>query len=144
MKDKPPRILQLRSFILVLLAAMSSTLSAQPKQEYLFYHLGSRNGLVSNEVTGTEQDAKGFIWIATLNGLQRYDGRRFLTFQHIPGDTSSIPNDAVYWLHLDKKNRLWLKCGENKMGYFNTADFTFHEVLVRYPEMPCGMLTAVS
>jgi ligand-binding sensor domain-containing protein/signal transduction histidine kinase len=85
---------------------------------------------------GVEQDAKGFIWIATLNGLQRYDGRRFLTFQHIPGDASSIPDDGVYWLHMDKKNRLWLKCRENRMGYFNTDDFTFHEVPVRYPEMP--------
>jgi ligand-binding sensor domain-containing protein len=84
---------------------------------------------------GVAQDAKGFIWIATMNGLQRYDGRRFLTFHHIAGDTSSIPNDGVYLMQMDNKNRLWLNCRENRMGYFTTTDFKFHAVPVRYPEM---------
>jgi hypothetical protein len=38
-------------------------------------------------------------------------------------------------MHLDKKGRLWLKCQENRMGYFNTSDFKFHEVAVRYPQL---------
>jgi ligand-binding sensor domain-containing protein len=106
----------------------------QPKQEYLFYHLGSRNGLLSNEVMDVAQDANGFIWIATLSGLQRFDGRRFLTFQHNPDDPNSLPADAVFGVRIDKKGRLWLRCQENRMGYFNTTDFKFHEVPVRYPE----------
>ena len=125
----------LRTLILFLLAVSSVVASGQPKQEYLFYHLGSRNGLLSNEVMEVAQDANGFIWIGTMNGLQRYDGRRFLTFQHIPGDSNSIPNDGVYGIRLDKKGRLWLKCHENRMGYFTTTDFKFHEVPVRHPEM---------
>ncbi len=119
-----------------LLALVMTELSAQPKQEYLFYHLGSRNGLPSNEVMYVQQDSKGFIWIATLNGLQRYDGRRFLTFNHVTGDPYSIPTDGVHAMYMDKKDRLWLKCGENKMGYMNTTDFRFHEKQVNYPELP--------
>lgn len=124
-----------RSFLLVVLTILNFFSFGQPKQEYLFYHLGPRSGLVSNEIMAVEQDASGFIWIATMNGLQRYDGRRFLTFHHNPADPHSIPNDGVYGLHMDKKNRLWLKCRENRMGYVNTSNFSFHEVPVRYDEM---------
>jgi ligand-binding sensor domain-containing protein/signal transduction histidine kinase len=119
-----------------LLVSMTVPLLAQPKQQYLFYHLGSRNGLVSNEVMCVEQDPKGFIWIGTLNGLQRYDGRRFLSFNHVPGDPFSIPNDGVHSMYMDKKGRLWMKLGENRMGYMNTSDFRFHETPVAYPELP--------
>jgi len=84
---------------------------------------------------GVQQDSKGFIWIATLNGLQRYDGRRFLSFFHTPGDSSSLPNNGVNYIYIDKKDRLWMKCNENRMGYFNTSDFTFHETPVRYPQI---------
>ena len=126
MKDKHPHYLLLRTFLISALVAVSAVTAAQPKQEYLFNHLGSRNGLVSNEVMSVQQDAKGFIWIATLNGLQRYDGRRFLTFFHMPGDSTSLPSSAVHYIYIDKKDRLWMKCDENRMGYFSTSDFTFH------------------
>lgn len=125
----------IRTFIVSLLSSISIISAGQPKQQYLFFHLGSRNGLVSNEVMGVQQDSKGYIWIATLNGLQRYDGHRLLTFNHVPGDPHSLPNDAVSYLYLDKKDRLWMKCNENRIGYFNVSDFTFHETPVHYPEM---------
>ena len=102
----------------------------QLPQQYLFSHLGTRDGLASDQVMNVEQDQKGYLWIATLNGLQRYDGHRFLTFRHKQGNPATLPNDEVYSVRMDK-NRLWVLCGENHIGYFNGSNFAFREVPVR-------------
>lgn len=39
------------------------------------------DGLPNNSVRYIYQDSKGFLWLATLNGLSRYDGNSFLTFR---------------------------------------------------------------
>src|SRR4051812_45385477 len=116
-------------FVYLFLLACISSAAAQ--QEYLFSHLGTREGLVSNDVVSVQQDDKGFIWIATFSGLQRYDGSRLLTFRHKANDNTTIPNNLVVFMKMDKKNRLWIMCDNNGLGYFNTTDFTFHPALVR-------------
>jgi ligand-binding sensor domain-containing protein len=118
----------------VLLIAVSNTVWAQPQQQYLFSHLGTRNGLVSNDIMAVEQDANGYIWVATLNGLQRYDGRRLISFQHNPANPYSIPEGGVHALQFDNKNRLWLLSSGNKVGYFNTSDQKYYNVPVEHPE----------
>ncbi|MBC7949807.1 MAG: hypothetical protein H7Y42_18125 [Chitinophagaceae bacterium] len=132
---KPSAILFARFIYSALLILTLFELEAQPRRQFLFSHLGTRNGLISNQIMSVAQDDRGFIWIATLNGLQRYDGRRFITFQHRIGDPYSLPNNAVHSLYIDRKNRLWMKLGENRLGYMTVNDNKFHEVPVRYPEM---------
>jgi ligand-binding sensor domain-containing protein/two-component sensor histidine kinase len=73
---------------------------------YTFRHLTTSDGLASNQVTGIIQDRKGFIWISTANGLQRYDGYSFTTFQHNPLDTNSIL--AGNCLLEDAERNIWL------------------------------------
>jgi ligand-binding sensor domain-containing protein/two-component sensor histidine kinase len=50
----------------------------QPK--YIFRHIDNTNGLLSNDVFSFAQDSKGYMWIGTAKGLQRYDGLRFVHF----------------------------------------------------------------
>ena len=108
--------------------------SSQTHQKFLFNQIGTAIGLVTEETMGVAQDKQGFLWIATLDGLQRYDGRRFLTFRSNPVVANSLPNDNILTIFFDDKQRLWMRCGGNKMGYFNTANFTFHEVPVELSE----------
>jgi len=60
--------------------------AAQPKaamkqqSPFIFRHLDQSNGLLSNQVFALAQDKKGFIWIGTTRGLQRYDGQRFTNY----------------------------------------------------------------
>ncbi|RYZ35732.1 MAG: hypothetical protein EOP49_33225, partial [Sphingobacteriales bacterium] len=115
---------------LYLLLLSSQMAGAQLRKDYLFSSLSIRNGLISEETVDVQQDSKGFIWIATVDGLQRYEGRRLLTFRHIEGDSTSMPNDNIAQMRLDKKNRLWLLFNENKVGYINPADLSFHLVPV--------------
>jgi ligand-binding sensor domain-containing protein len=51
------------------------------------------------------QDKDGYIWIGSINGLQRYDGTKFLTFRNNRKQPNSLPNDNVTRLFIDKKGR---------------------------------------
>src|SRR3954453_1393343 len=116
-------------FIFLFLITTIGSVSAQ--QEYLFSHLGTREGLASNDVVSVQQDKKGFIWIATFNGLQRYDGSRLLTFRHKAGDFTSIPVNSIMAMQMDSKERLWLLCDNNVIGFFDINKFQYHPVLIR-------------
>ncbi len=105
--------------------------SATAQQEYLFSHLGTHDGLGSNDVVAVQQDKKGFIWIGTFNGLQRYDGSRLLTFRHKADDTTSIPVNSVMAMQMDRKERLWLLCDNYKVGYFDINHFKYYPVQIR-------------
>lgn len=60
---------------------LSSPLYGQQYPGYLFRHIDQADGLLTSGITSIAQDARGYIWIGTLNGLQRYDGTRFLNFR---------------------------------------------------------------
>lgn len=102
---------------------------AQVPSPLIFSRITKKEGLASNTAFQTVRDKQGFLWIATQNGLQRYDGNRFLTFRHIPGDSSSIAENTVNHIFIDSKERLWLLF-DKQTGIFNTASFKFTAVNV--------------
>ena len=68
------------------------------------------DGLPSNSVRYMYQDSKGFLWMGTLNGLSRYDGNSFLTFQPRTGsnDWVSLADNRINYLEEDKNGFLWV------------------------------------
>ncbi len=54
------------------------------------------------------KDSRKLIWIGTDNGIFRYDGANTVYKRHIPGDTTSIPNNSIITITEDKSNHLWL------------------------------------
>lgn len=121
-------------FLIYLTAALLACTRLPAQQQYLFSHLGMRDGLISNVVNGLEQDAKGYIWIATMSGLQRYDGTRFTLWHHKSEGRNALPNDVVLAIRLDKKNRLWVICEYNKVGYIDLENLQYHPVQIDWPE----------
>ena len=107
---------------------------AQSQQHYLFSNITSRNGLASNNVNSLAQDDEGYLWIATVNGLQRYDGSRFTSFYHNPADSNSIPNNHIRLVYFDKHKNLWLNFDNGKMGRFDTHKFVFTETRIIVPD----------
>lgn len=82
-------------------------LAAKPQsQSYLFSRLNVEDGLRSNYVTAIFQDTKGFMWIGTEGGLQRYDGKQFeyFPFEGIP----EIYHEKVQRILEGKNNTLWI------------------------------------
>jgi ligand-binding sensor domain-containing protein/signal transduction histidine kinase len=108
-------------------------------RQYVFRHFSTVNGLASNLVNGIKQDAQGYIWMATINGLQRYDGNKFITFKHIHDDPTSLPNNNIAAIYIDKKNNLWVATVDNKIGLFNTSSFKYREVPLAWDEKNYGL-----
>jgi ligand-binding sensor domain-containing protein len=73
--------------ILTLYCSFSATLArTQPQAGYSFHHISQTDGLLNNTVSSLTQDNRGFIWIATKSGLQRYDGARFVNYRLESGE----------------------------------------------------------
>ena len=65
-------------------------------------HLTSKDGLPSNEVYNIHQDKKGFIWIATDDGLCKYDGFHFTSYHN-----AYMSSKGGSFIKEDKQGRIW-------------------------------------
>ena len=65
------------------------------------------DGLSQSQVTSIRQDATGFIWIATQDGLNRFDGYNFTVFKNEANNENSLPNNYVHFLLPDIHGNLW-------------------------------------
>ena len=80
----------------VLALLVSGTLVAAPPPSLPhFTPITVADGLPSSVVYATVQDARGFIWTGTQDGLARYDGIGFRVYRHDPADPRSIASNDV-------------------------------------------------
>ena len=79
----------------------------------------SDDGLSQNEITCIVQDRKGFLWIGTRGGLNRYDGTNFKIFQNEIGNTNSLVNNSVESLFEDSKGNIWIGTKSNGLSKYN-------------------------
>lgn len=117
------------SFFMIAVLGCSLALAQQSRQ-YSFKKFSVNNGLASNSVLRVAQDRDGFIWLATSNGLQRYDGSSFITFKPEPGNSSSVPDVKITQLYIDRHQHLWLFGDNKKAGIFDTRKFSFTETAI--------------
>lgn len=75
---------------------------------YIFKHLTTADGLINNRVTDLFLDRKGYLWIGTQAGLQRYDGTRFKNYVADIRDTAALYSDRISVVFEDSKERLWV------------------------------------
>ncbi len=98
-------------FWLCLLICMPTAL-ANSRWEALadpaFQHISSEQGLPHGMVSSMVQDQAGFLWIATGNGLARWDGYRIHTYKPRINDPSSMSDIVVQALHIDPAGRMWI------------------------------------
>lgn len=73
-----------------------------------FSHLGADEGLSQGTVSAILQDAHGFMWIGTQDGLDRYDGYSFTHFSQQPNARGSLPRNFVRALAQDRSGTLWI------------------------------------
>lgn len=76
--------------------------------QYRPVFIGVEQGLSSSAVRSIQQDSAGFLWIATWDGLYRYDGHEFRNFNHSPGDKNSLSNNNLVNVAIDGNDRPWV------------------------------------
>lgn len=77
------------------------------------------------------QDSRNYIWIATEDGLNKYDGVRFTVYKNKPGDPATIKNNYIRTVFEDSQGRFWIGCINGLMLYDRAKD-RFSEVPVYF------------
>src|SRR5262245_59817663 len=81
---------------------------SDPGVPLVFRHLGPDNGLSSWRANQVLQDRAGYVWIATPNGLDRFDGYKVKTYRNDPTDRRSLSGSYISALYEDRAGRLWV------------------------------------
>jgi diguanylate cyclase (GGDEF)-like protein len=82
--------------------------SAAPARPIRFDRLSLEQGLSQSTVMDVLQDRRGYVWLATEDGLNRHDGHSFKVYRHDPTDASSLPSSFVWDVEEDAAGDLWL------------------------------------
>jgi signal transduction histidine kinase/CheY-like chemotaxis protein/ligand-binding sensor domain-containing protein len=78
------------------------------KKSFWYTHLTTNEGLSHSYVLSIIQDKDGFMWFGTMDGLNRFDGNKFVIYRNDRKDPNSISHNYIKKLLLDKKGRLWI------------------------------------
>jgi len=99
-----------RKAVLFILMIFSCTSILYAQQKYLLTEFKDIENLTSNIVNYFYQDSYGFLWIATADGLNRYDGKNVKSFKNRQGDNSTIPDNETHVVLEDSENNIWVGC----------------------------------
>lgn len=77
------------------------------------------NGLSQSSVNALLQDDKGFIWIATQDGLNRFDGYSFKVFKHVRDNPTSLSQNYIQSMCDDGSNNIWIGTDGGGLNVFN-------------------------
>lgn len=104
----PFRGVILRTSLSIILCVLLLAAASAQAQFYYFKNYGVSHGLSSNTITSVIQDRKGFIWMGSRNGLNRFNGTGFKIFRNTPSDTSSLGSNSILSLFEDEQEKLWV------------------------------------
>ena len=99
--------------LLLLVCSLAADAGKTAIPDMKFRRLDTRDGLSNAQLNCLFQDSKGYVWIGTSYGLNRYDGYRFRTFYSNAHDTLTLRSNYVDKIWEDIDGKLWLKQGMN-------------------------------
>ena len=97
----------MKYFIICCLMVLSDSVLGQIK-DISFVNYTREQGLSDNNIIEIIQDGKGFIWVATREGLNRFDGKNFKIYTNKKHSVNSLSDNYIYNLYIDSKKRLWI------------------------------------
>jgi signal transduction histidine kinase/ligand-binding sensor domain-containing protein/DNA-binding response OmpR family regulator/HPt (histidine-containing phosphotransfer) domain-containing protein len=89
-----------------------------------FRHLGTEQGLSQSAVMAIHQDRRGFVWLGTQDGLDRYDGVEFLHFRHYPDPAdkkAGLSGNFIRALAEDRSGRIWIGTDTSGLDRYDPA-----------------------
>lgn len=98
-------------------------------------HYSSRDGLSQNMVQSVLQDADGFIWMATWNGLEKFDGYSFTNYKSYPTDKVRLKHNRLLCAAVGGKHTLLCQSYDHSLYVFDTQKECFEDIYVGNPEV---------
>ncbi len=93
-----------------------------------FQNWTADSGLPHPIVTALAQDAAGFVWVGTQDGLARWDGYRFRNYKADPKVAGSLPSSYIDALHVDGAGRLWIGTDNGSLAIHDERTDRFEPV----------------
>ena len=116
---------QLKSFVLTKLLICLVTFSSFSQQDEISKltnkkkTIGSVDGLSQVTIKALIRDNKGFVWIGTQDGLNRYDGKRIKQYRFNPNKKNSLVGNHINTLFRDSQDRIWIGTVNNGLCYYD-------------------------
>ncbi|MEJ2416544.1 MAG: two-component regulator propeller domain-containing protein [Exilibacterium sp.] len=90
-----------------------------------FEHFTINDGLPANQIYDILQSTQGFIWIATREGLSKFDGSEFTNYTHDPDNPNSLASNFMWTMREDSDGILWLSLWGGGLDRFDPVTETF-------------------
>jgi signal transduction histidine kinase/ligand-binding sensor domain-containing protein/CheY-like chemotaxis protein len=116
----------------VLLIFVNSIILHSQPSNLVFRHLRVEDGLSQSTVHAIVQDRNGFMWFGTDNGLNKYDGNKFVVYHHDANDPQSVASNFIVEIYEDSYRCLWIGNGYNGLDLFDREN----EVFIHYTHNP--------
>ena len=115
--SKPPALL--KKLLIVVVSMMCSLAAPAQQLQATLYHYTTYDGMASNAISDIKSDAYGYIWIATWNGLSRFDGYHF--FNYATGNRSGVPllHNRIFSITIDHSQNIWLRKYDGRVYVLN-------------------------
>src|SRR5216684_5045726 len=104
----PPPMKFLAQFLLLSISGITPPLLHSQSSNLKFDHLSVEQGLSQSNAIRIIQDRQGFIWIATWEGMNRYDGYEFKVYRNDPFDSNSLSSNVIQSVELGRDGTLWV------------------------------------
>src|SRR5690606_7758322 len=105
----------MNKILLAFLFAFPVLFASAETKRFFVTRFGTNEGLASDRVLTIYKDRYNYLWIGSSNGLQRFDGRKFMTYQmHAPDKQPSKPVSEIL---ADPYGTMWLRVGDDYGSY---------------------------
>ncbi|HEX3006444.1 MAG TPA: two-component regulator propeller domain-containing protein [Bacteroidales bacterium] len=101
---------------------------SQASESFVFKQIGTQEGLSQNTVRSILVDKKGFVWAGTLDGINRFDGSRFITYKPGFGKAVNLTDHRIRSIFESKNGLLWLRKYDNTFSCYDPQTESLIEV----------------
>ncbi len=124
--------------LLPALLAMSFAFGFEKELPLRFEHYSLEEGLSQSIVDSIAQDTQGFLWLATEDGLNRFDGYNFDVFRYTPGTASGLSFNHITSIVADSQGVLWIGTFSGGLNRYDTKTGIF-KVYRNEPRNPASL-----
>jgi signal transduction histidine kinase/ligand-binding sensor domain-containing protein/DNA-binding response OmpR family regulator len=110
-------IVRIYKYCLIIFLLFGAVAGYSQNQSLKFEHFGTAEGLAQININCIIQDSRGFMWIGSRNGLNKYDGYKFTIYNHSFQDNNTISNNQIADLLEDHDGNIWVATLEGLNKY---------------------------